>query len=446
MSRVSGTMSGGSSAREEAEQGAERGGWKERVIARMPTGSSGVFWHRVAGTLASRALMVVLGLVTAVLTARVLGPAGRGVFSVLLTIGAIGVKLGNIGLPAAMTYRVASDRSELPALIGTTLLAGLGLGSLLAAAYVLAAILFPPMAPLDSRWLLALGAAWIPFGVLNVLIQNMLLGLHRVRLYNLIQLANKAGGVVLLLLLFVLGVAGVLSFYLASLGILLTVSAYGLGALLHESGYRVKRPSRAMIGELWRYGFRAYLATLFAYVVLHFDLLMVAGTLGDTAAGHYSIAARMGEMIYLAPVSVGSILFATVASMESGQWRFTLRTLKVVTVILIVGLTLAAVLARPVVQLLFGSEFLPAVPAFLWLLPGLLALGVNTILMNYFAGVGFPLIAVVSPGIAAAANIGLNLLLLPVLGIVGASLASTIAYGMMLLSSILYLALTDRQG
>ena len=97
------------------------------------------------------------------------------------------------------------------------------------------------------------------------------------------------------------------------------------------------------------------------------------------------------------------------------------------------------VLAPLLVRFLYGQEFLPAVPALLWLLPAVWALSVNTVFKNYFAAEGMPLVAIVSPGLAAALNVVLNLFWIPWLGIIGASLASVAAYGLMLTLSLVYL-------
>jgi Na+-driven multidrug efflux pump len=66
-------------------------------------------------------------------------------------------------------------------------------------------------------------------------------------------------------------------------------------------------------------------------------------------------------------------------------------------------------------------------------------LSMNTIFMNYFASAGMPWITVYSPALAALLNIGLNIQFIPVFGIVGASWASDIAYGVMLMASLLFL-------
>jgi O-antigen/teichoic acid export membrane protein len=99
---------------------------------------------------------------------------------------------------------------------------------------------------------------------------------------------------------------------------------------------------------------------------------------------------------------------------------------------------LAGLLADPLIHLLFGSAFAPAVEAFIWLLPAIFFLSMNTVLMNFFASLGMPLITLYSTVFATAVNVLGNRWLIPELGIAGASIASMMAYGLMLLISIYY--------
>ena len=91
------------------------------------------FVRSAATTFATRIVLVGLGLATTVVVARSLGPEGRGLYAVALTIATLGVQLGNLGLHASNTYFVAKDRSLLSGLIGNTLVVTLGLGGLGAA-------------------------------------------------------------------------------------------------------------------------------------------------------------------------------------------------------------------------------------------------------------------------------------------------------------------------
>jgi Na+-driven multidrug efflux pump len=64
--------------------------------------------------------------------------------------------------------------------------------------------------------------------------------------------------------------------------------------------------------------------------------------------------------------------------------------------------------------------------------------------MNYFASIGMPMIVVYSPGMATILNIVLNMKLTPLLGIVGTSISSVIAYGLMMIFSLVYIYVQRR--
>jgi len=76
------------------------------------------------------------------------------------------------------------------------------------------------------------------------------------------------------------------------------------------------------------------------------------------------------------------------------------------------------------------------VPAFVWLLPGLVCLSVHSILMAYFLAIGTPKRTLLGPLVGLVMNLVLNLFLIPQFGFVGASIASTLAYGLMLAVSV----------
>jgi O-antigen/teichoic acid export membrane protein len=132
-------------------------------------------------------------------------------------------------------------------------------------------------------------------------------------------------------------------------------------------------------------------------------------------------------------------LFPRLAAADPpARWPLARRTIRAVAMIMVLVTLIAFAVAAPAVRLLFGPEFLPAVPAFRWLLPGIFLISVNTILMNFLAAQGMPWFTVISPGIASLANIVINLWAIPAFGIVGAAVASSAAYGGMLGASLLY--------
>ena len=398
------------------------------------------FIRKVGETFVTRVLLIGIGLVTSVIVARILGPEGRGFYAVAITIGAIGVQFGNLGLHASNTYYVAGDRGLLPALAANTIIVSFAVGGVGTVLIWMIFQLWPQMAPVRGL-LLILSLLWIPFGLAYMLLQNLLIGIQDVRTYNKIELLTKALGLGLIGVLIITGAVGVETLFLVAL-IVLIIGLFWALLRLRTHIFTLPLPSLTLFKETIRYGSKAYLAAFFAFLVLRVNLLMVKYILGAEEAGYYSIAATMADTVYMLPVVIGTILFPKLSAMTHDQekWAFTRKMAVSVGVVTVVLATFAGLLAGPVVRILFGELFVPAVPAFIWLLPGIVFLSINTCYMNYFASIGMPLITVVSPGLAAIVNIAVNLKLIPWWGIVGASITSVLSYGLMLVASIIYVS------
>ncbi|MDW7709336.1 MAG: flippase [Deferrisomatales bacterium] len=390
------------------------------------------FARKVCQTVSARLVAVVVGVIASVLIARLLGVSGRGVYAVAGAVSALGIQLANLGLHAANTYYVARDRAKLPLLIGNSLavsaIAGLVLGVL---AWVVAEVQ-PDLLPVRGS-LLALCVASIPLGLANLLLKSLLLGVHDVTAYNKVELANTAVVAGAVVILFLVGVARVEAVFAAIPVAAALCTVLSLRRLASAGGGPVA-VDLSVVGPMLGYGVKGYGAALMSFLVLRIDFLMVKQMLGEAEAGLYSVAVSMAELIYILPVIVGTILFpklvATACLCE--RWQQTRRAaMYVLLVSSVVGL-LAITVVKPVVRLLYGVDFLPAVEPFIWLMPAILLLSVTTILNNYLAAAGMPWIVVAAPAAGTALNVLLNWQLLPQFGIVGASIASGAAYGLIL--------------
>jgi O-antigen/teichoic acid export membrane protein len=399
------------------------------------TNSQSGFLHNVALTLGTRGFLLVLMFASSVITARYLGPEGRGVYAVLTVISGIAIQFGNFGLHSANTYflgqhpafrdRIVSNSAWLSGVVGLVLCGLL--------------ILLQPQlwnAPAYSHWIYYVAIANVPFGLFYLLALNIRLGLGQVRSFNATELVvNAAGFVAVFILLVVFGLGpGSLIVYSS----LFNATACVWLFLKLRTG-RTGAFDFPLFSTMFRYGLKAYVAAMLAFLVLRFDMLMVNRMAGTSAAGIYSMAVQIGDVMYLLPVSIGTVMFPQISAMTTGQWKFTKRTALVTA--LLMGLSCLSVwfIGPAFIAAAYGVEFRESAVALRWLLPGIWALGVNTIYMNYFAGIGMPLITVISPAIALLVNLSLNLVLIPRMGASGASLASTIAYFIMLVCSGAYL-------
>jgi O-antigen/teichoic acid export membrane protein len=397
------------------------------------------FFRNVAVTFTNRILLLGIGFVASVIVARVLGPEGRGAYAVAVAIGAIGVQFCNLGLHASNTYTVAKKPELLSTLVVNSAVVGIGLGGAVAAAVGLVFSLHPTLAPLHGL-LLWLSLCWLPFGLCYLLFQNLLLGIGEIRAYNQVELASKILSVILI------GAVILFGFVTAE-----TVFAMGLLALgwslvwtftiLNRHAVHLARPSFDLFREGLGYSLRGYVAALFAFVALRLDLLLIQYLLGVEQAGYYSVAVTLTDALYMLPMTVGTILFPALSGMcdDAERWRFSKRIAGVIGLIMMAIAVIASFGSGPLIRTLYGPAFQPATAAFVWLLPGIVLLSVSSLLMNYLASIGMPPVVMYSSGIAAIANVALNLNLIPSLGIQGASISMTVSAGIMLTIVLSYI-------
>jgi O-antigen/teichoic acid export membrane protein len=181
------------------------------------------------------------------------------------------------------------------------------------------------------------------------------------------------------------------------------------------------------------FGIRSHIANLAAFLNYRVDQLLVNGMLGSSAVGIYTVAVNNTERLWLLVGNFAQVLFPTASAKQDdpeGFARFTARLAASMLFVLAIFGALLMLIAEFVVVLLYGEDFRPAGAVIVWLVPGIVALGHSRILANYIAGQGRPGINAVRGCAALAVNIAANLALIPVYGIIGAAVATTISYSM----------------
>ena len=390
-------------------------------------------------TFITRGFVAVMSVLITVLVARTLGPDGRGIFATAMAVAAIGVQLGNVGLSSSNIYYASTNHALIRHLVGNSLLIGVAGSALFCFLVWIIFEFWPDLAPLQGR-ILWVALIWVPVGIGLLLMQNLLLGMQQVRVFNVVEMLKQGGTLVAIAISLLLGFGTPFGLFSVSLLILFVIFVATTGYVMRADGNR-PMVSLALAKEHARYGIKAYFATFFAFLVLRIDLLMVQYISGEESTGFYSVAVAITDVLYLAPVALGTVLFPRLSAMqdEEQRWQIVLRAMRWMVLIMSITSFLLMLGSGWVLELLFGEAYLPAMPALLVLLPAVALLGVNTIFMNYFASLGMPMITVISPAVAATVNIPANYFLIPVIGIVGAAWASLISYALMLLMSLGYI-------
>jgi O-antigen/teichoic acid export membrane protein len=386
------------------------------------------FIQKVSATFGTQLVLVLIGLINTVTVTRVLGPSGRGIYAVAVASGALAVQFSHFGLHVSNTYFVAKDKQLLPALIANSLVGSALVGVVVALVLGVVAVVSPAALPFPTGigFLLIF---WIPIALAYMLLRNLSLAVMDVSGYNRVEIANRCLALILALALIGWGRLNATSAFLASL-LALVISFAWIVRRLRAHFTVPMRPSYPLFRRTVSIGMRGYLVCVLSFAVLRIDLLMVKYFLGAESAGYYSVASTLADYVLLLPTVVGSILFPKLSmqSEPSEKFRFAMRSTAVTGAVLLPLIVIAALAASPVIRLIFGSAFLPAATAFIWLLPGIFFLALETVSVQFLNGIGYPKIVIAAWIVATVLNVALNFWAIPTFGIVGASLVSTFTY------------------
>lgn len=382
-------------------------------------------------SLATRLASIALRLARNVLLARLLGPADRGLFALLNSLPDLIAAATSGGLNTALGVQAARQRS-LGLLLGQLLVFGCLLASLATLGGILLVrhfgLQFDVVRQLGlTLWLLVLAT---PLTVLK----SGLLTLHNasggVTAFNSLRLLESSLPLVLLLALWLVWRDRPLQAALVSWLLGLALVALAGWAWLARRNAARPRWQTGGARELLSFSGRSHPDVLFQQLLLRADYLLIASLLGPSAVGQYAMATAAVELLLIVPEAVTTPLMKRLLLQGQGIETLTPLALRLTASVMLLACLALAALGEALIHLLFGAAYLPAYPALLALLPGVFALCYASILRLDLLGKGRPGSLSLLLGLATLINLVANLLLLPQLGIVGAGLASSLAYGL----------------
>lgn len=400
----------------------------------------------IAMTFGARLFGAVLAMVSSIITARTLGPEGRGIFAAVTALAAIGLQLSTLGLQSSNTYYVSVDRDLLKPILANAALVTIVVGGLVSAVlwfYATATGLDASVGSVPLAWALAA----IPASLGYMLYSSLLVPLGRIRRLNAIETGYKVAALGLVTAAVLLGFRSPEAFLAASL-LASALALLASGASVGFTPAVVLASSPSLLLRQFPYALRAFLASFLAFLLVRIDMLMVQAISGNAEAGHYAIAVAMADMIYMLPAAAAALLFPRLVESKDIAIRrsLTLRILAGVGAATGALALAGAVLAEWAVVLLYGPDFASAASMFRVLAVAIALYGANNVVSNFFAAQGFTWGAVWVWALGVIVNVLLNLALIPSMGGIGAAWASVAGYGVVLAVQLAMMAQMNGAG
>lgn len=395
-----------------------------------------------------RAVQFAFLFLLSLIATRALGPSGRGQYALALNLATVVWVVSHLSVEQSVARMLARGDATAVELCHLSSAFSLVLGAIGMA--ITLAIGLPARGALlgdASPATVALAAATIPFTLIGQMATALLLRMGgALRTYGWIIAIGAAVQFALVLGLETgIGLTPALAMTAAAVTIALVAIALAL-ALARRVGLRALTPMTEwrLVRSALGIGLRLQPASIALWLNLKIDLLLVGLLVTARQAGLYSLSANLAEIVFIA---ISTVALAALEAQTRADTKAALAyTLDFIGQSLAIAVALAlsaALIAYPFVVLVYGSVWAGSVVPFVILMPAVLALAIEGPSREMLIRVASPLVISVASGAGLALNVGLNLVLIPAIGIAGASIASVASYW---LAGGLMLRILSRHG
>ena len=368
-------------------------------------------------------VLLLLNVVTGVITARALGPEGRGEVAALVAVPTFVCFLAPLGLASAVVFESKSGRSSPDAISTSALLLATVLGLVAA---VVAAIGTPwvlathqPALVTTAVWL----SAFSVLGLLANLGMAVLQGTERFGHCNAIRVSQP----VVTLLALALFVAGPGLTPLQAALITLCAGFPGLLWTLWLIRPTAQVPLQAVrqaCGSLYRYALRAASGELLSGLAGQLDKIIVVALYAPREVGLFTVAMSLSRILLVAPQAATQVLLARTAGRTADEVITTVtRTAAVTLAMVSVGAVLLWVTGPGLLSLLYSKDFAAGAVLLQLLLVEACLTAMHQVLSQPFLALDRPGALGVQQAAGVIASVALLFLLSGPLGIVGAAWA-----------------------
>jgi O-antigen/teichoic acid export membrane protein len=387
------------------------------------------YMQNVAVKSLSGAIAFVMNYAAGAVMARALGAEGYGTVTMLVLVPTAIAMLGSLGVDKANGYLAGAKKHAPEALLNNavmltvviTLLTGIGYWVFLP--YTMMAVSVDG----TGRPLLILVFLAVPFSLLEAYLQGILWGQERITQLSVVSIIRFAS-------LLILNVVLILGLGLGVWGaVLAAVSTPGICAAMYLLLLRKDISLRwhwekKVVQDSLVFGIQAHLGSVLHFLGSRLDVFVINIFLGASDVGFYAVSVALAEMLLYVPMAFAFALFPkTAASDSETAKRFTPRVARLsglFTIATAMGLFLVSKL---LIVLLYTDEFLPAMYPLWILIPGAVAASYAQVIFSDLGGRGKPYYATLAAFLSLFVTVGVDFLLIPRWGIIGAATASSLS-------------------
>lgn len=394
---------------------------------------------KILNTFGARALGAVINLLIAIILSQYLGPAGKGIQSLIITTITFVLVFANLVGGATLVYLVprhAPSLLILPSYLWTILIS-------IVSYFVL--LLFPVV---DESLIIHICI----LSILNSFVSinmSILIGKEKISTSNLISLIQPFILIISLLIFFTIkDEPGILD-YIYSL-----YFSFGLSVLI-SFAYYIKHCGsihlyslneyRGIAADMVRYGILNQVAHITQMLSFRLSYYVLDHYHGEAAVGIYSNGISLAESIWLIAKSISMVQYARIANIDNRAEaaRLTVRLIKFSLIASLIILIPLVLLPSSFYVFIFGAGFSGTRMVIWTLAVGVLVYNFSILAGHYFSGTGRYQVNAIASSLGLVASVILYFTLIPKFSLAGAGWATSLSY---LITTIILMTLFNREN
>lgn len=377
----------------------------------------------VVQAIGSKSAILVLQAGTGILTARTLGPAGRGELAAMILWPLFFASVTTLGVPSSLIYYLRNRPADRDRLIAAGFAVATVMG--IVAAVIAAGFLPWWLHQYSPRVIRAaqLFLVTVPLCSITLAGRAVLEAAHDFAASNAIQILTPL--VTLVGLVLYLAFHPMTSFAAAVAYIAASIPAFVyMASRVLRIGIRSVRPNVAIVRQILGYGIRSYGVDLLGTLALQVDQVLVVSMLSASAMGSYVVVLSLSRMLNVFQLSVVMVLFPKAAGHEAERvLAMTGDAVRVSAMVTALCGGSVCIVGPLLLRLLYGREYVSAVGALRILVLEAVLSGVTFVLAQAFMALNRPGVVTALQALGLSLSIPMMLWLIPRFGIYGAAIA-----------------------
>lgn len=358
---------------------------------------------------------------------KLLTTNGRGTVGLGNNTIAFAMLILSLGIESSNVFFIGKNKKDINSILGVNIVISSLSFFVLIIVFVLNCFLkFSIFKGLDNGILIIIFMT-TPIAILKAYFLGVLLGIQDIVKYNKITLIDRIMTffLMLLILISIKQAYWVMVSNLVSNIVIILILMY---ILFYKNGYRIGF-NKDLTKGIMKYGIKNQVGNVVQQLNYRLDVFIINIFLNLTQVGIYSNAVSFGESIWQVTGSATTIIYPMTANTkDKGSMKDFINKVARITLLIAILCCLPLIILCKLLIIFLLPQYSSAVIALIWLLPGICIFTLSKTLASYIAGNGQVEKNIIASASSCVITVVLDFLLIPRIGINGASIATSLSY------------------